>query len=97
MQTGVAAAQFLSGQYKEAALSAESAVHQHPNDQPLLRVLAASHALAGQITQAQKAIARARHLDPALRLSKVAELAPCRRPEDVSRYVEGMRRAGLPE
>jgi TolB-like protein/class 3 adenylate cyclase/Tfp pilus assembly protein PilF len=97
MHTGIAAAQFLAGHYKEAALSAESSLRQHPNDQPLLRVAAASHALAGQITDAKRNIARICHLDPALRLSRVAALAPCRRPEDVAKYVEGMRKAGLPE
>ena len=97
MQTGIASAQFLAGHYKDAALSAQSALRQHPIDQPLLRVAAASHALAGQTTDAQHAIARVRVLDPELRLSKAAELAPCRRPEDVSKYVDGLRKAGLPE
>ena len=97
MQTGIAAAQFLGGRYKEAASSAQSALRQHPNDLPLLRVAAVSHAFAEDMEEAQKAIARVLHLDPALRLSKVAALAPCRRPEDVSRYVDGMRKAGLPE
>jgi TolB-like protein len=97
MHTGIAAAQFLAGHYKEAALSAETALRQHPNDLPLLRVAAASHALAEQMPDAKRNIARICHLNPALRLSGIAELAPCRRPEDVSRYVEGMRRAGLPE
>ena len=97
MHTGIAAAQFLAGHYKVAALSAESALRQHPNDLPLLRVAAASHALAGQIMDAKKNIARICQLDPALRLSRVAALAPCRRPEDVDKYVEGMRKAGLPE
>ena len=97
MHTGIAAAQFLSGRYKEAALSAQSALRQHPNDLPLLRVAAASYALAGQIADAQKIIARVCQLDPGLRLSRVAELAPCRRPEDVSRYVDGLRKAGLTE
>jgi TolB-like protein/class 3 adenylate cyclase len=97
MQTGIASAQFLAGHYKDAALSAQSALRQHPIDQPLLRVAAASHALAGQTTDAQHTIARVRVLDPQLRLSKAAELAPCRRPEDVSKYVDGLRKAGLPE
>src|SRR5712691_5731761 len=97
MHTGIAAAQFLAGHYKEAAFSAETALRQHPNDLPLLRVAAASHALVEQMPDAKRNIARICHLNPALRLSGVAELAPCRRPEDVSRYVDGMRRAGLPE
>ena len=97
MQTGIAAAQFLAGQYQEAAVSAENGLRQHPNDLPLLRVAAASYALAGEMMDAQRHTGRIRHLDPTLRLSRVAALAPCRRPDDVSRYVEGMRRAGLPE
>ena len=97
MQTGIASAQFLAGHYKDAALSARSALRQHPNDQQLLRVAAVSHALAGQATDAQQAIDRVRVLDPELRLSKAAELAPCRRPEDVAKYVDGLRKAGLPE
>jgi len=97
MQTGIAAAQFLAGQYQEAAVSAENGLRQHPNDLPLLRVAAASHALAGQMMDAEKHIGRIRHLDPTLRLSRVAALAPCRRADDISRYIEGMRRAGLPE
>ena len=97
MQTGIAAAQFLEGQYQAAAVSAENGLRQHPNDLPLLRVAAASHALAGQMMDAEKHIGRIRHLDPTLRLSRVAALAPCRRADDISRYIEGMRRAGLPE
>jgi len=97
MHTGVAAAQFLVGHYMEAAVSAEAALRQHPDDLPLLRVAAASHALADQAPDAKRNLARICHLVPALRLSEVAKLAPCRRPEDVARYVDGMRRAGLPE
>jgi TolB-like protein/class 3 adenylate cyclase/Tfp pilus assembly protein PilF len=97
MRTGLAAAQFLSGSYQEASVSAQSALRQHPSDLPLLRVAAASHALAGQMTEAQKTIAKICELDPALRLSTVGALAPCRRPQDVSRYVDGLRKAGLPE
>jgi tetratricopeptide (TPR) repeat protein len=97
MHTGIAAAQFLAGDYEKAAMSAETALRRHPDDLPLLRVAAASHALAGQMLDAKRNIARICHLNPALRLSGVAELAPCRRPEDVLRYVDGMRRAGLPD
>jgi len=95
--TGIAAAQFIAGRYQEAAVSAENGLLQHPNNLALLRVAAASHALSGQMTDAEKYMGRIRQLDPTLRLSRVAALAPCRRADDVARYVEGMRKAGLPE
>ena len=97
MQTGTAAAHFLAGRYEQASVRAERALRQHPNDQPLLRVAAASHALTGRIAEAGKIVTRIRQLDPELRLSRIAGQAPFRRPEDVSRYVDGLRKAGLPE
>jgi hypothetical protein len=42
-------------------------------------------------------MAEMRHIDPELRISNIAELIPYRRPEDVARYAEGLRRAGLAE
>jgi hypothetical protein len=38
-----------------------------------------------------------RAVDPDLRLANIAEIAPFRRPEDVARYADGLRKAGLPE
>jgi hypothetical protein len=62
-----------------------------------MRMAAASHALAGRLAEAHEAMARMRRVDPALRVSTVADRVPFRRPEDFSRYVEGLRKAGLPE
>jgi hypothetical protein len=42
-------------------------------------------------------MAQMRQVDPELRAANVHELAPFRRPEDVRRYVDGLRQAGLPE
>jgi hypothetical protein len=43
-------------------------------------------------------MARLRELDPTLRLSNLAEvLPPFCRPDDRSRYIEGLRKAGLPD
>jgi hypothetical protein len=58
---------------------------------------AASHALSGRLAQAQKALSRMREIDPDLRISNLAELVPFRAAQDFSRYVEGLRQAGLPE
>ena len=54
-------------------------------------------ALAGRPGDAEKAIARVRELDPALRLSNLDNLIPIGRPEDFAKWEEGLRLAGLPE
>jgi len=97
MHTGTAAAHFLAGRYEQSSVSAQAALERQPNDLPSLRVAAASHALAGKMIEAKKAAARVCQLDPTSRLSRVAELAPFRRPEDISRYRDGLEKAGLPE
>jgi hypothetical protein len=60
-------------------------------------VSAAANALAGRIEQAQKMMMRLRRIDPALRVSNLKELTPLRRQEDMARFAEGLRKAGLPE
>jgi hypothetical protein len=63
-----------------------------------LRTVAASHALAGRLAEAQQIMGRLRQLDPALRISNLGELLPqFRRAEDRARIVDGLRKAGLPE
>jgi TolB-like protein/class 3 adenylate cyclase len=98
MQAGTAYAHFFLGRYGEAASWAAMALQDDPDFQPGLRIAAASNAMAGQPEQAHKAVARLRQLNPALRVSTLKNvLAPYRRAEDLSRYEEGLRRAGLPE
>jgi hypothetical protein len=46
----------------------------------------------------RKAMARLRQLNPALRISNLKDvLDPYQHAEDLTRYSEGLRRAGLPE
>jgi TolB-like protein len=97
MQNGTAAAHFLAGRYDEASSWAEKALREHPKHNPAMRMAAASHALAGRLAEAQEAMARMRRRDPALRVSNLADHVPFRRPEDLARYEEGLRKAGLPE
>jgi hypothetical protein len=59
---------------------------------------AAGNALAERPEQACKALVRLRQLNPALRVSNLRDvLGPYRRTEDLARYEEGLRKAGLPE
>ena len=97
MQNGTAAAHFLAGRYDEASSWAEKALSEHADHSPAMRMAAASHALAGRLSAARAAMARMRRENPALRLSNLADHIPFARPDDRARYVEGLRRAGLPE
>jgi tetratricopeptide (TPR) repeat protein len=98
IRSGIAHAHFFLGRYDEAASWAAMALQDNPDFQPGLRITAASNAMAGRPEQAQKATARLRQLNPALRISNLKDvLGPYRRAEYVSRYHEGLRQAGLPE
>jgi TolB-like protein/tetratricopeptide (TPR) repeat protein len=96
-QSTTALAHFFAGRYDEAASWAEKALREQPDFLPALRVLAASSALMGRLEQAHKAMIRSRQLDPARRASNIGDQIPLRRPEDLARYVEGLRKAGMPE
>ena len=67
-----------------------------PHYQGTLRVLAASHALAGRIDQAQSVMAKMRALNPDMRISDLKDLVPFRRSDDFARYTSGLHLAGLP-
>ena len=98
MRAGTAYAHFFSDRYDEATSWAALALQCSPDYRPGLRITAASNAMAGRPEQAQKAVARLRELSPTLRLSNLRDvLGPYRRAEDIARYEEGLRQAGLPE
>ena len=97
MRSGTAAAHFFLSRYDEAASWAAMALQDRPDFQTALRIQAASNALAGRLEQAQKAMARLRQLNPALRVSNLKDLVGPWRANDLARYEEGLRRAGLPE
>ena len=96
-QGGIAFAHFLAGRYAEASSWAEMALRQRPTFLAAIRELAAAHALAGRIPEAQQTMARLRQLDPAMRVVNVKDWVPLRRPEDLARLEDGLRKAGLPE
>jgi len=97
MQSAVAAGHFLAGRYAEALSWAGTAKRAKMNAplQPL--VAAASAALSGDAGETEIAMAQVRSLAPTLRLSNLKDFVPSRRPEDLARWAEGLRKAGLPE
>ena len=98
MRTGTAYAHFFLGRYDEAASWAAMALQDSQDFQPGLRIAAASNAMARRPEQARRAVARLRQLNPALHVSTLKDVVgPYQRAEDLSRYEEGLRQAGLPE
>ena len=93
----IAFAHYFAGRYDEASSCAQQILQETPNFHMALRMAAAANALSGRLDIAQKAMAKLREIDPALRVSNLRDLTAMRRPEDMALYEEGLRKAGLPE
>ena len=98
IQSGTALAHLFAGQYDQAATWAEKALRDGARNPNALRTAAASFALAGRLEEARKVVARFLEVFPEARVSRAqAPFYYLRRPEDLARYVKGLRLAGLPE
>jgi len=76
---------------------AEKALRDLPSFLIAVCIIAASHAFAGRMDDAQRAIQNLRRLDPARRLSNLKDWLLFHRPEYLTTLSNGLRRAGLPE
>jgi TolB-like protein/tetratricopeptide (TPR) repeat protein len=90
-------AHFIAGRYDDASVWGEKSLQLRPHYLPAICYLAAAKELAGGHAEAQKVVAHLREVDPAMRVSDVKDWMPIRRADDVVRYEDGLRRAGLPE
>jgi TolB-like protein/Tfp pilus assembly protein PilF len=97
MQAGTGFAHMLAGRFDEASSWAERAFRQEQNYHPAAIVRAASYALCGRMEEAGRAMERLRQIDPTLRISNLKDRHPIRRPSDLARLADGLRKAGLPE
>jgi tetratricopeptide (TPR) repeat protein len=97
MQLGTGFAHLLADRFDEASAWAEKACRKEPNYGNAFAVAAASHALAGRLEDARQAMERVCYAYPALRISDLKDWFPIRRPGHFVKWVEGLRKAGLPE
>jgi adenylate cyclase len=98
IQSGIAHAHFFQGSYDEAASWAAMALQDNPDFQAGVRISAASNAMAGRPDEARGTVVRLQRLNPTLRVSNLnGVLGHYRRTDDLARYREGLRKAGLPE
>ena len=97
-QNVTAVAHLFAGRYDEASSWATDALRETPAFLSAFRTLAASEALGGRLGEARNVLDRMLKLDPTRRISNLKEtMAPFRRPQDLAKYVDGLRLAGLPE
>jgi hypothetical protein len=97
MQTGTALAHMLSGNYDLASLWASKALMELPGFVLAVGIVAASDALAGRKSEAERAIRNLRQLDPSLRISNLGDWVQLRRADDLEHLADGLRKSGLPE
>jgi TolB-like protein len=97
MQAGMAAAHLFAGRFDEASSWAEKAFRDLPTFLIVVALIVASHAIAGRIEDARRAMHHLRQLDPTFRISNLRDYLPIRRPQDLAVFADGLRRAGLPD
>ncbi|MFZ0254194.1 MAG: winged helix-turn-helix domain-containing protein [Gammaproteobacteria bacterium] len=97
MQAGLAAAHLFAGRFDMASSWAEKSFRDLPSFLMVVGIIAASHALAGRMDEARRAMRHLRRLDSSLRICNLNDWLPIHRPQDFATFVDGLRRAELPE
>lgn len=95
MQSAIAFAHFCAGRYDQSAAWAQRAVREQPTFPAALRVLAASSALLGRMSDAKQALAILSETKTTIHVSGVQHL-PFRDPKFLKKYADALRKAGLP-
>ena len=95
---GIALAHMIEKRYEEAIEWADRSLHERPRIAMALRIRVASYAHLGRMPEAHQGLARLLELDQGLTIGRVkAYLTMVLSPETLAVYLEGLRKAGLPE
>jgi adenylate cyclase len=95
--TGLGAAHLFAGDHDRAADYAEQSAALYGEWDATYIVLAAALAYAGRIDEARRAIARLKLLLPGASIAVIKNMVPVRDARRLALWLEGLRRAGLPE
>ncbi len=90
-------AHFLAGHDDLAWPLAEQACREQPILVSAVRLAAATNACAGRLREAREFIARALELDPNQRISNLKDRIGPFSPQGLTKYIKGLRLAGMPE
>ena len=94
---GISIALAVAGRVEQASAWAERSYTNLPSFLMVVALVAATRALGGRMMDARRAMDELRTLDPELRLSRLGAWLPIHRPEHLSIFADGLRKAGLPE
>ena len=84
--------------YEEAIGWADRSLHEWASNTMALRIRVASCAHLGRLPEARQWLARLLEVDPGLTIGRLkAYLTMIMSPETAAVYLEGLRKAGLPE
>jgi tetratricopeptide (TPR) repeat protein len=97
IQTAVALAHFVAERYGEMLDWAKAAVQTVPHAPFPYGTLAVAHAYLGDLHEARAAVQRLLGIEPKTTVGGLRAIVASTSPDVVVRYVEGLRRAGVPE
>ncbi len=92
-----ALAAFSAERYEDAIEWANKTIEENPRYPGAYRVLAASFAQLDQIEQAKAALQQMLRQMPGMTVAATRQQVPWKKPNDAQRYLDGLRKAGLPE
>lgn len=95
--THIAEANLQDARYQEAADAARKALQLNNHMVQAHLILAASCAHLGRLDEAQAAIKQSLELNPDLTIARLSELFPIARYKNLDAYLDGLRKAGLPD
>jgi tetratricopeptide (TPR) repeat protein len=84
-------------QYSQALPFLRECVSRAPNLRPGRVWLAATYAQLGNIEQAAGEAAEVLRIEPQYTIDTQLRRTPFKRPEDAEHFIDGLRKAGLPE
>jgi adenylate cyclase len=88
-------AQLMLGRLDDAAFAAETCASRAPEYRPCFEIAAVVYAEKGMADKAAAAVARLRQVDPEFTLATAPSVMPFQNPDDLARFIEGLRKAGL--
>lgn len=94
---GVGIGAFVAEDYQACVDNARKGLKETPGYASLLRQEAVALGMMGRREEGAAAIANLLQSMPDLTISQVRNMVPVRNPEDWDRWLEGLRRSGLPE